>query len=231
MLNLLRLKTSVFAISFKGPSQYSRLIWPVRGNWDVFLPVSLWNLSKYKNIAFYVFLSNESFLFKFLTHLIWKLRGDFLIACRHTSVRLFVRPSVTTLFTFSLSSPESLRQFQPNLAQCILGWWGFKFVQTMIIIDNYEKAIIHWRNLKIFSSTTGQFQPNLAQSIFVWRGFKFVQMKGHTLWDNYELAKTQCWKLKNLLQHNHRTNFNQTWHVTEIQVCENEGNDLFQGEI
>ena len=33
------------------------------------------------------------------------------------------------LFTFSSSSPEPLSQFQPNLAQSILGWRGFKFVQ------------------------------------------------------------------------------------------------------
>ena len=33
------------------------------------------------------------------------------------------------LFTFSSSSPEPLGQFQPNLAQSILGWRGFKFVQ------------------------------------------------------------------------------------------------------
>ena len=32
------------------------------------------------------------------------------------------------LFTFSSSSPEPLGQFQPNLAQCILGQ-GFKFLQ------------------------------------------------------------------------------------------------------
>ena len=34
------------------------------------------------------------------------------------------------LFTFSSSSPEPLGQFQPNLAQSILVWRGFKFVQT-----------------------------------------------------------------------------------------------------
>ena len=32
-------------------------------------------------------------------------------------------------FTFSSSSPEPLRQFQLNLVQNILGWWGLKFVQ------------------------------------------------------------------------------------------------------
>ena len=33
------------------------------------------------------------------------------------------------LFTFLSSSPEPLGQFQPNLAQSILGWRGLKFVQ------------------------------------------------------------------------------------------------------
>ena len=33
------------------------------------------------------------------------------------------------LFTFSSSSQEPLGQFQQNLAQSILGWRGFKFVQ------------------------------------------------------------------------------------------------------
>ena len=33
------------------------------------------------------------------------------------------------LFTFSSSSPEPLDQFQPNLAQSILGWRGLKFAQ------------------------------------------------------------------------------------------------------
>ena len=51
-------------------------------------------------------------------------------------------------FTFSSSSPESLGQFQPNLAQSNLGWRGFKFVQmkgpTLFhgeIITKYRKYI------------------------------------------------------------------------------------------
>ena len=61
----------------------------------------------------------------FLAHLSWKLKWAFLITCRPSSVCL----SVCKLFTFSSSSPEPLGQFQPNLAQSILGWRGFKFVQ------------------------------------------------------------------------------------------------------
>ena len=73
----------------------------------------------------------------YLAHLSWKLKWAFLITCRPSSVCpsvrpsvcLSVRPSVCKLFTFSSSSPELLGQFQPNLAQSILGWRGFKFVQ------------------------------------------------------------------------------------------------------
>ena len=38
------------------------------------------------------------------------------------SNRLSVHLSVSKLFTFSSSPPEPLGQFQPKLAQCILGW-------------------------------------------------------------------------------------------------------------
>ena len=68
-----------------------------------------------------------------LAHLSWKLKWAFLITFRPSSVcssvRPSVHPSVCKLFTFSSSSPEPLSQFQPNLAQSILGWRGFKFVQ------------------------------------------------------------------------------------------------------
>ena len=37
--------------------------------------------------------------------------------------------SVCKLFPFSASSPEPLGQLQPNLAQSILTWRGFNFVQ------------------------------------------------------------------------------------------------------
>ena len=49
------------------------------------------------------------------------------------------------LFTFSSSSPEPLGQFQPNLAQSILGWRGFKFVQMKgaALFQGKKK---HWRN-------------------------------------------------------------------------------------
>jgi hypothetical protein len=73
------------------------------------------------------------FLDRFLAHLSWKLKWAILIAGCPSSVRLSVcpsvRPSVCKLFTFSTSSPEPLRQFQPDLAQIILGGRGFKFVQ------------------------------------------------------------------------------------------------------
>ena len=62
-----------------------------------------------------------------LAHLSWKLKWAFLIARCPSSVLLSVRLLQT--LTFSSSSPEPLRQFQSNLAQSILGWRGFTFVQ------------------------------------------------------------------------------------------------------
>ena len=63
------------------------------------------------------------------------------------------------LWTFSSSSPEPLGQFQLNLAQSILGWRVFKFVQMKgpvffqgEIIMKLQK--IHWQILKIFFSRT-----------------------------------------------------------------------------
>ena len=64
------------------------------------------------------------------------------------------------LFTFSSSSPKMLGLLQPNVAQYIPGWRGFKSVQTKgsaffqgEIIKKIAK--IHWRNKKkIFSRTT-----------------------------------------------------------------------------
>ena len=49
--------------------------------------------------------------------------------CRCRRCRRCRRRRCRKLFTFSSSSPEPLSQFQPNLAQSILGWRGFKFVQ------------------------------------------------------------------------------------------------------
>ena len=63
---------------------------------------------------------------RFLAHLSWKLKWAFLITCRPASVYPSVCLSVRCP---SSSSPEPLGQFQPNLAQRILGWRGFKFVQ------------------------------------------------------------------------------------------------------
>ena len=57
---------------------------------------------------------------QFLAHLSWKLKWAFVIAYCLSSVHLSV---------ISSSSQEPLGQFQPNLAQSILWWWGFKFLQ------------------------------------------------------------------------------------------------------
>ena len=112
----------------------------------------------------------------FLAHLSWKHKWAFMITCCPSSVCLSVRPSVYRLFTFSSCSQEPLGQFQQNLAQCILGWRGFKFIQMkgpafFPRIDNLEIANISSPEL------LGQFRPNLVLIILRWRGFQFVQMK------------------------------------------------------
>ena len=105
------------------------------------------------------------------------------------------------LFTFSSSSPEPLGQFQPNLAQSILGWRGFKFVQIKgpslfqgEIITQIAK--IYWSYLKIFfSRTTGPISNKLGTK-HPW--VKGIQVCSNELneWprpfprgDNYEIVK------------------------------------------
>ena len=69
----------------------------------------------------------------FLAHLSWKLKWALLITCRPSSVCLSVCLSVHLSVNFShfhlLLQNDCMSQFQPILAQSILGWWGFKFVQ------------------------------------------------------------------------------------------------------
>ena len=92
------------------------------------------------------------------------------------------------LFTFSSSSPEPLGQFKPNLAQSILGWRGFKFVQieepinshdgfslpepkAQVSFSNQNLSVIRRCHRKLFTFSSSspepldQFQLNLAQSI------------------------------------------------------------------
>ena len=52
--------------------------------------------------------------------------------CLLSVVCLCVCPSVNFSFTFSTFSPKPPSQFQPNLSQSILGWWGFQFVQMKL---------------------------------------------------------------------------------------------------
>ena len=61
-------------------------------------------------------------------------------------------------FTFLLSSPERLRQFHPNLAQSIVGWWEFKFVEMKDQVffprkDDSKIVKISFQHLKIFPWT------------------------------------------------------------------------------
>ena len=126
------------------------------------------------------------------------------------------------LFTFSSSSPKPLGQFQPNLAQSILGWRGFKFVQMKgpalfqrEIITKLREYIDKFKKF-FFFKTTGPISTKLAQIIFGWRGFVFVLINGPHPFprgDNYKFAKLH-WQIfkKNLLLQNQSANFNQTWH-------------------
>ena len=74
-------------------------------------------------------------------------------------------------------SPEPLGQFQPNLAQSILGWRSFKFVQIkgptlrpLLRGDNNKIAKISYRSFTIFSRTISKFGTKHPW----WR------VKGHT---------------------------------------------------
>ena len=58
------------------------------------------------------------------------------------------RPSVCKLFTFSSSSPETLAQFQPRLAQSIIGWRGFKFEQIKDLFLRKMIVKIHWSHFQ-----------------------------------------------------------------------------------
>ena len=76
-------------------------------------------------IRFYLYhVLGRQVLHLLLAHLSWRFKWAFLIKICPLSVIIIV-----INFTFSSSSPEPLGQFQPNLAQSILGWRGFKFVQ------------------------------------------------------------------------------------------------------
>ena len=67
---------------------------------------------------------------RFLAHLSRRLKWAFLIKiCPLIVRRRCRRCRCRKLFIFSSSSPKPLGQFQPNLAQSILGWRGPKFVQ------------------------------------------------------------------------------------------------------
>ena len=93
--------------------------------------------------------SDRGGVFKFLlAHLSWKLNLSFsdhllCVGC------LSVCPSVCRLFRLSTSYPEPLGQFQPNLAQTILGWRGFKFVHRPFPRGDFSRSVkLYWKYLK-----------------------------------------------------------------------------------
>ena len=104
-------------------------------------------------------------------------------------VRRLCRCCCFNFFTFSSSYPEQLSKFQPNLAQSILGWREFNFVQMKGPAlfsrgDNYEISKKHWDFFFLKPSSPeplSQFQLNMARCILGWRGFKFLQVKNHSI--------------------------------------------------
>ena len=86
--------------------------------------------------------------------------------------------------------------------------------------DNYEKAKIHWWNLKIFFyRTTGLISSKLGTKHPWVKGIQVCTNKGPHPFprgDNYEIAKITLVKLKSPLLLNHWANFNQTWHKASL---------------
>ena len=108
------------------------------------------------------------------------------------------------------SSQEPLGQFQPNLAQSILGCRGLKFIQMKGPALFQEEIIMKlWKYINEFKKSSfpeplGQFQPILPQNILGCRGFKFVQMKGSTPFQGEIITKLRKYidEFKNFLLQN-----------------------------
>ena len=98
--------------------------------WPKFGPISTVNSSVFSNFF------TENSRSNFLAHLNWKLKWDLLITCHPASVP----PSLCKLFTFTTFPQEPLGQFQPNLAQSILGSRRLKVLQIRTI--KFSKKII-----------------------------------------------------------------------------------------
>ena len=96
------------------------------------------------------------------------------------------------LFTFSSSSAEPLGQPQSNLAQSILMWRGFKFVQMKgaalfqgEIITKLRKYIDKCKKKKLLLRTTGPMSTNLGTNhlwvkgiqVYSNGGFAFFQVE------------------------------------------------------
>ena len=83
---------------------------------------------------------------------------------------------------------------QSNLAQSILGYNGFEFVQMKGPALFQGEIIMKLRKYfdeiwKTSSPELSPFQPNLAQCVLGWRGLKFVQMKGPALFQRKIIMK------------------------------------------
>ena len=133
------------------------------------------------------------------------------------------------------SSSEPLSQFRPNLAQSILGWRGFKFVQ-MKGLALFQREIItkiakkHWRNSKIFFSRTTEPISTKLGTKHPWvKGIQVCSNEGPRPFprgDNYEIVKIHWWNFKIFLSRttepfSTKLVTKHPW-VKGIQVCSNE---------
>ena len=125
------------------------------------------------------------------------------------------------------SSPEPLNQFQPNLAQSILGWQGLKFVQmkgpALFQGEINTKSKNKLTKFKKSSSPEPRTEP-----ISTKLGTKHPWVKGNQVCsnerprpfqrgDNYEISKKKTLtKFKILLVLNHLANITQTWHKASL---------------
>ena len=145
---------------------------------------------------------------------------------------------------FSTSYPEPLDKFQPNLAQSILGWRGFKFVQmkdpTLFqgeIITKKQKYIDKIKKI-LFSRTIEPITIKLGTKHPWVKWIQVCSKEGPHPFprgDNYEIVKIHYRNLKILVSKttgsiSTKIGTKHPW-VKGIQDSSNKGPAFFQGEI
>ena len=118
------------------------------------------------------------------------------------------------------SSPEPLGLFHPNLAQCILGCRGFKFIQMKVpalfqweIITILQKYIDQFKKL-CFSRTTGPISTKLGTTHPWVKGIQVCSKEGAP--PLITKFRKYIYEIKNNHLQNHGANFKQTWHKASL---------------